>query len=57
MREGYVNFLSFTLINFLKWPCWLKPWTISLFECFNHVNNTSVLIYDLFVISAFWFSI
>ena len=48
MREAYVNFHSL-LINCLKWPRWLRPWTISLFEGFNHVKNTGVLICDLVV--------
>lgn len=49
MREAYVKFLSFTLINFLKWSCWLRPWAVSHFEGFNHVKNISVPICDLFV--------
>jgi len=57
MREAYVNFLSFTLINYLKWSCWLRLWTISLFEGFNHIKNTGVLIYDLFVSGVLWCSI
>jgi len=57
MREAYVNFLSFTLINCLKWPCWLRLWIVSLFEGFNHVKNTGVLIHDLFVRGVLWCSI
>ena len=57
MSEAYVNFLSFTLINCLKWSCWLNPWTISLYEIFNHIKNTGVLICDLFVSGVLWCSI
>jgi len=57
MREAYVNFLSFTLINFLKWPHWLRLWTVSLFEGFNHIKNTCVLICDLVVSGVLWCSI
>ena len=54
MWEAYVNFISFTFINCLKWPRWLRPWTISLFEGFNHVKNTGVLICDLLVSGVLW---
>jgi len=56
MREAYVNFHSL-LINCLKWPRWLRPWTVSLFEGFNHVKNTGVLICDLLWAVSFWCSV
>lgn len=57
MREAYVNFHSFTLINCPKWPRWLKPWNVSLFESFNDIKNIGVLICDLFVSGVLWCSI
>ena len=48
MGESYVNFHYF-LIKGLNWPHWLRSWTVSLFEGFNHVKNIGVLICDLFV--------
>ncbi len=38
-------------------PHWLWPWTISLFEGFNYVKDTGVLICDLFVSGVIWCSI
>lgn len=57
MRKSFVNFLSFALINFLKWPRWLRSWVVSLYEGFNHVKNTGLLICDLFVSGVLWCSI
>jgi hypothetical protein len=31
------NFFPFVLIYCLKWPHWLGPWIVSIFEVFNHV--------------------
>lgn len=54
MREAYVNFHSF-INNCLKWPRWLRPWTVSLFEDFNHIKNTGVLICELFEMEVDFF--
>jgi len=36
---------------------WLRPWTASLFEGFNHVKNTDVLICDLVLSCVLWCSL
>ena len=56
MREAYVNFQSF--INKLPVVATLgRPWTVSLFEGFNHVKNIGVLICDLFMSGVLWCSV
>ena len=44
-------------IDCLKWLCWIRLWTISLFEGFNHVKYIGVLICDMFVSGFLWCSI
>ena len=47
-ERSLCKFSFFILINSLKWPQWLRLWSVSLFDDFNHVKYWCTDIWSIF---------